>query len=40
MTNSDNGGALIRELNKLIQQEYAWDAIDQPIPRTYGPERP
>jgi CubicO group peptidase (beta-lactamase class C family) len=39
MTNSDNGGPLIRELTKLIQQEYAWDAVDQPIPRTYGPER-
>jgi CubicO group peptidase (beta-lactamase class C family) len=39
MTNSDSGGALIRELTKLIQQEYAWDAVDQPIPRTYGPER-
>jgi CubicO group peptidase (beta-lactamase class C family) len=40
MTNSDSGGALVRELTKLIQQEYAWDAVDQPIPRTYGPERP
>ena len=40
MTNSDNGGPLIRELTRLIQQEYAWDAVEQPIPRTYGPERP
>jgi CubicO group peptidase (beta-lactamase class C family) len=40
MTNSDSGGALVRELTKLIQQQYAWDAVDQPIPRTYGPERP
>jgi CubicO group peptidase (beta-lactamase class C family) len=40
MTNSDSGGALIRELTKLIQQEYAWDAVDKPIPRTYGPDRP
>jgi len=40
MTNSESGGALIRELTRLIQQEYAWDAVDQPIPRTYGPERP
>jgi len=40
MTNSDSGGPLIRELTKLIQQEYAWDAVAQPIPRTYGPERP
>jgi CubicO group peptidase (beta-lactamase class C family) len=39
-TNSDSGGALIRELTKLIQQQYAWDALDPPIPRTYGPERP
>jgi CubicO group peptidase (beta-lactamase class C family) len=38
MTNGDNGGALIRELRKMIQQEYAWDALDQPIPRKYGPE--
>jgi hypothetical protein len=39
MTNSDSGGPLIRELTKLIQQEYGWDAIDQPIPRRYGPEQ-
>jgi len=38
MTNGDNGGALIRDLRKLIQQEYAWDALDPPIPRRYGPE--
>jgi CubicO group peptidase (beta-lactamase class C family) len=38
MTNGDNGGALIRELRTMIQQEYAWDALDQPIPRKYGPE--
>ena len=40
MTNGDSGGSLIRELTKLIQQEYAWDAVDQPIPRRYGPEQP
>jgi len=38
MTNGDNGGALIQQLRKMIQQEYAWDALAQPIPRRYGPE--
>jgi CubicO group peptidase (beta-lactamase class C family) len=38
MTNGDNGGALIRELQKMIQREYKWDALDPPIPRRYGPE--
>ena len=38
MTNGDNGGPLITELRKRVQQEYAWDALDQPIPRKYGPE--
>jgi len=37
MTNSDSGGALIPRLLKLIQEEYAWDALDSPIPRRYGP---
>src|SRR5262249_52625714 len=37
MTNGDNGGALIQELRRMVQQEYAWDALDSPIPRTYGP---
>lgn len=37
MTNGDNGGALIQELRKRIQQAYQWDALDKPIPRTYGP---
>jgi hypothetical protein len=37
MTNSDGGGALIQQLRRLIQQEYQWDALDQPIPRGYGP---
>lgn len=37
MTNSDSGGALIKDLRKLIQQEYAWDVLDAPIPRRYGP---
>ncbi len=39
MTNGDNGGALMQELRRRIQQAYAWDVLDQPIPRTYGPVR-
>jgi CubicO group peptidase (beta-lactamase class C family) len=37
MTNGDNGGMLIRELETRIQHDDAWDVFDQPIPRTYGP---
>jgi CubicO group peptidase (beta-lactamase class C family) len=37
MTNGDGGGALIRELRRLVQREYSWDALDAPIPRRYGP---
>ena len=37
MTNGDNGGALIEALTRMIQQEYGWDVLDQPIPRRYGP---
>jgi len=37
MTNGDNGFPLIQELRKMIQQEYAWDVLDAPIPRRYGP---
>jgi CubicO group peptidase (beta-lactamase class C family) len=37
MTNSDGGGALIRELRLRIQQDEKWDTLDKPIPRTYGP---
>jgi CubicO group peptidase (beta-lactamase class C family) len=37
MTNGDNGGALVQELRRQIQQAYQWDALDKPIPRTYGP---
>ena len=40
MTNGDNGGALIRALRPRIQQHYAWDVLDKPIPRTYGPTGP
>ena len=39
MTNSDSGGALAQELLRKIQELYKWDALDQPIPRTYGPGR-
>jgi CubicO group peptidase (beta-lactamase class C family) len=37
MTNGDSGGALINQIRQLIQREYKWDALDQPIPRRYGP---
>ena len=37
MTNGDGGGALISRLRRLIQQEYKWDALDEPIARRYGP---
>jgi CubicO group peptidase (beta-lactamase class C family) len=37
MTNGDNGGALIRALQRMIQEDQKWDAIEQPIPRRYGP---
>lgn len=37
MTNGDNGGPLAQDLARRIQQAYAWDVLDKPIPRTYGP---
>ncbi len=37
MTNGENGGALMQELRRRIQQAYQWDVFDQPIPRIYGP---
>jgi CubicO group peptidase (beta-lactamase class C family) len=37
MTNGANGGALIGQLRRTIQQQYNWDVLDKPIPRTYGP---
>ncbi len=37
MTNSDSGGAPIGRLRRMIQQEYQWDALADPIPRRYGP---
>jgi hypothetical protein len=36
-TNGANGGALIGQLRRRIQQQYNWDVLDKPIPRTYEP---
>jgi len=37
MTNGANGGTVIGALRRMIQQEYKWDVLDEPIPRRYGP---
>ena len=37
MTNGANGGAAIGALRRMIQLEYKWDSLDEPIPRRYGP---
>jgi CubicO group peptidase (beta-lactamase class C family) len=37
MTNGDNGAPLIGQLRRKIQEQYRWDILDKPIPRTYGP---
>ena len=37
MTNGDSGGAVLGPLMRLIQQEHKWDALEEPIPRRYGP---
>jgi len=37
MTNGAAGGALIQQLRLIIQRQYAWDVLDQPISRQYGP---
>jgi hypothetical protein len=37
MTNGDGGPPLMQELRNRIEQEYKWDTLDNPIPRTYGP---
>jgi hypothetical protein len=37
MTNGDNGGRMIQDLLKLIEEQGKWDVLDKPIPRTYGP---
>ena len=38
MTNGASGEALISRVMRMIEQEYKWDALDQPTPRRYGPE--
>jgi len=37
MTNGTSGDALISRLREIIEQEYKWDTLDEPIPRRYGP---
>ena len=37
MTNGAAGGALIQQLRQIIQRQYGWDVLDQPISRQYGP---
>jgi CubicO group peptidase (beta-lactamase class C family) len=33
MTNGDNGGMVMRELEDRIERAYGWDSLDKPIPR-------
>lgn len=33
MTNSDNGGAVIKEFEERVAQAYQWDSLDKPLPR-------
>jgi CubicO group peptidase (beta-lactamase class C family) len=40
MTNGSGGDALISRLVQMIQKEYKWDTLDQPLSRNYGPENP
>jgi CubicO group peptidase (beta-lactamase class C family) len=37
MTNGTGGVALISRLVQMIQKEYKWDTLDQPLSRQYGP---
>jgi CubicO group peptidase (beta-lactamase class C family) len=37
MTNGNGGDALISRLAQMIQKEYKWDMLDQPLSRQYGP---
>ena len=33
MTNGQNGNIVVRELRDRIERIYAWDSLDEPIPR-------
>ncbi len=33
MTNGDNGGAVIKEIEDRVAAAYGWDSLDKPIPR-------
>jgi CubicO group peptidase (beta-lactamase class C family) len=37
MTNADQGGALMAELSRRIQNAYDWDSVQDPAPRGYAP---
>ena len=37
MTNGSGGDPLIFRLMQMIQKEYKWDILDQPLSRQYGP---
>ena len=37
MTNGTGGDALVSRLGQMIQKEYQWDTLDQPLSRQYGP---
>lgn len=40
MTNADQGGSVMAELQRRIQGAYAWDAVADPAPRGYRPPPP
>jgi CubicO group peptidase (beta-lactamase class C family) len=37
ITNGTAGEALISRVREIIEKEYKWDTLDEPIPRRYGP---
>jgi hypothetical protein len=37
MTNADQGGPVMAELNRRIQQAYEWDSFAEEAPRGYAP---